>query len=246
MSRVISWFSCGAASAIATKMLIGEIDVIAYCETGAEHEDNKHFMADCVRWYNKPIKSIKSDKYTDLWDCWNKVRYLAGNNGARCTTEMKVKPRLKFQRPTDTHIFGYTADKADVNRAKRFKENYFELNVKFPLIEAGITKAACLAMLQTAEIKTPTMYNLGYKNNNCIPCVKATSANYWALIRETHPEEFKRMVKLSRKLNVRLCRMNLTGEIERYFIDEIPAQYPTTNPIQPSCDFMCHLVMKDF
>jgi hypothetical protein len=33
MSRIVSWFSCGAASAVAT--MLSKPDVIAYCDTGA-------------------------------------------------------------------------------------------------------------------------------------------------------------------------------------------------------------------
>jgi hypothetical protein len=67
--------------------------------------------------------------------------------------------------------------------------------------------------------------------------VKATSPAYWALVRQRFPAEFERMAKLSRSLDVRLARLN----DERVFIDEIPADHPTTNPIQPSCDFLCAL-----
>ena len=42
---------------------------------------------------------------------------------------------------------------------------------------------------------------------------------------------------IPRELDVRLCRIK---EV-RSFIDEIPTDHPTTDPIQPSCDFMCHL-----
>ena len=85
------------------------------------------------------------------------------------------------------------------------------------------------------------MYALGFQNNNCIPCVKAQSPAYWALMRQQFPEQFERMVKLSRELDVRLCKIN----DERRFIDEIPADHPTTNPIQPACDFLCHLAEQD-
>jgi hypothetical protein len=93
-------------------------------------------------------------------------------------------------------------------------------------------------MLERAGIALPPMYAMGFQNNNCIPCVKATSPSYWALVRKQFPAEFERMVELSRRLDVRLARL---GD-ERVFIDEIPADHPTTNPIAPSCDFLCHLV----
>jgi hypothetical protein len=238
--RVISWFSCGAASAVATKLVPGAMPV--YCETGSEHPDNARFFADCEQWFGRKIDRIKSSEYADTWDVWEKRRYLAGIDGAPCTVALKVKPRLVFQKPDDVHVFGYTADKPDADRADRLRANYPELGIITPLIDRGIDKAACLAMVDRAGIKLPPMYALGFQNNNCIPCVKATSPAYWALVRERFPEQFERMARLSRELDVRLCRINN----ERRFIDEIPVDHPTTNPIQPSCDFLCAIAEMEF
>jgi hypothetical protein len=236
--KKIGWFSCGAASAVAVKLTGAEP---VYCDTGAEHHDNARFMKDCQKWFGRSVRILKSDKYKDTWDVWLKRRYLCGPDGAACTVELKVKPRLALQQPHDIHVFGYTADANDVARAKRMRETYPELNIETPLIDRGITKAACLAMLEGAGIKTPVMYALGFHNNNCIPCVKATSPNYWALVRKHFPQVFERMAKLSRELDVRLCRIN--GE--RAFIDEIPPHHHTTEPIAPSCDFLCHIAEQD-
>ena len=238
--RIISWFSCGAASAVSTRMeILKNPDVIpVYCETGGEHEDNVRFMKDCEIWLGKSIKHLRSDKYEDVWDVWEKTRWLAGINGARCTTELKVIPRLAFQRPTDIHVFGYTADKQDITRANKLRENYPELSIRTPLIDAGLTKENVLSIVRGAGIVLPTPYLLGFHNNNCKTCVKATSPSYWALVRKSYPDEFERMAKLSRELNVRLCRI----KGERKFIDEIPLNYPTNDPIVPSCDFLCHVI----
>jgi len=240
MTRVISWFSCGAASAVATKLAIekhGATVVPVYCKTGSEHSDNVRFMADCQEWFGRQIEQISSDKYPDTWAVWEKRKYLAGIDGAPCTTELKIAPRYAFQRPNDVHVFGYTADGPDVKRANRLRMNFADMAIETPLIDAGLTKQAVIAMVKRAGIEPPPMYALGFQNNNCIPCVKATSAAYWALVREQFPAEFERMVELSRRLDVRLARI---GD-ERVFIDEIPAEHPTTNPIAPSCDFLCHL-----
>jgi len=239
MSRIVSWFSCGAASAVAAKItLSNNRDAeIVYCETGAEHSDNERFMRDCIRWFNSPITSIRSEEYTYTWDVWEKTKWLAGIDGARCTGELKFTPRLGFQRIDDVHVFGYTADASDVKRANRLRMNYPEMRIRTPLIEAGVTKEACLAIIAGAGIEIPAMYKLGFQNNNCIPCVKATSPNYWALIRKAFPEQFERMAKLSRELDVRLTRI----KGERCFIDEIPLDHPTIDPIAPTCDFLCHL-----
>jgi hypothetical protein len=138
-------------------------------------------------------------------------------------------------------VFGYTADGPDVKRAELLRANYPEMTIKTPLIEAGVTKAACLAILETLKIARPVMYRLGFENIICIGCVKATSREYWALVRMHFPEIFDRLAKLSRELGVRLARIS----DERIFIDEIPADWPTTNPIAPACDFLCHLIEQD-
>jgi len=236
--RTIGWFSCGAASAVAVK-LTGALPV--YCETGSEHPDNERFLLDCSKWFGRSVERLKSIRYADTWDVWQKRRYLAGVEGALCTVEMKVMPRLEFQRPDDVHVFGYTADSADSARASRLRLTFPELKIGTPLIDRGLTKAACLELVQRAGIRLPPLYSLGFQNNNCIPCVKATSASYWALVRKTFPEKFERMAALARELDVRLCRIG--GE--RAFIDDIPADYPTTDPIQPSCDFLCHIAEAD-
>lgn len=235
MSRVVSWFSCGAASAVATKLV--HPDVIAYCDTGSEDEDNYRFMRDCAKWFGQPITEIGSDKYSSTWGVWESRQYISGIAGAPCTQELKIKPRLAFERPDDIHVFGYTADSNDVRRAEALRENWPDLNVNTPLIDAGLTKAACLSIIRNAGIEPPRVYEMGLPHANCLPCCKATSPDYWALIREKWPAEFERMANLSRKLGARLARV----DGERVFIDEIPADQPTTEPLAPYCDFLCQL-----
>jgi hypothetical protein len=242
VSRTVAWFSCGAASAVAARLTCGRADfTIAYCETGQEHEDNPRFLADCERWFGQPVERLHSDEYADTWDVWERTRWLAGIQGSRCTIELKLKPRITFQQPDDIHVFGYTCDANDTARAERLRANYPELRIETPLIERGITKAATLAMVENAGIVLPVPYRLGFQNNNCKTCVKATSPDYWSLVRQSYPADFERMAKLSRELDVRLARI----DGERIFIDQIPPTWPTVNPIAPSCDFLCAIAEQD-
>lgn len=241
--RTVCWFSSGAASAVATKIALRKWPdaEVVYCDTGAEHDDNERFRRDCSEWFGRPIITIRSNEYADTWDVWEKRRAMAFKDGAPCTLELKLKQRLWYQRPTDIQVFGYTADAPDVGRAKRFRERFFEVDTRTPLIDAGVTKAGCLALLQDAGIEPPITYSLGLPNANCIPCPKATSPNYWSLIRLRWPEQFERAAKLSRKLGVRLTRINN----ERIFIDEIPADWPVTDAIAPACDFLCAMEREE-
>jgi len=221
-SRVLVWFSCGAASAVAAKLAVekyGPRCLVVYCDTlESEHPDNARFFADVERWIGRKIVKIKSDTYENIDDVFVRTKYMAGIAGARCTTEMKKVPRLSFQRDTDTHVFGYTAE--EERRAASFEDNNPTLDVEWMLIDVGVTKQMCLDVLRHARIPIPAMYGLGFEHNNCIGCPKATSAGYWNRVRRLFPDTFARRARQSRLLGARLVRVN--GK--RTFLDELPPE----------------------
>lgn len=245
--RRVRWFSDGAASAVATMLDIREYGVdagpVVTCSTGSEDEDNVRFRSDCEKWFGCAVTIVKSEKYESTWDVWEKRGYMAGINGAVCTGELKFTPRLNFQLPSDIHIFGYTADKTDQTRALRLRTNFPDMKVATPLIDNGLTKANCLALIDGAGLALPRTYAWGFPNANCVKsgCCKVTSPNYWALHRKWVPEGFAETARIARKLGVRLARI----KGERVFIDDIPADWPTTNPIAHSCDMLCSSVQQD-
>ena len=237
--RRVAHFSCGAASAVATKL--SAPDVIWYAATGSEDTDNARFMRDCEVWFGASVTVLRNPDYASTWEVWEKKRYISGIKGAPCTGLLKVVPRVANQLAGDIHIFGYTADSHDVARSDALRENYPGLLVEFPLIERGITKAACLALIQSVGIDPPRTYAMGFPCANCIPCCKATSPAYWALVRHYYPVEFERMAALSRSLKVTLTRLN--GE--RAYIDEIPDGHTMLEPIVPACDMLCQIAEQD-
>lgn len=91
--RTVCWFSAGAASAIATKlMLCDDPDaIIAYCETGAEHPDNERFVADCVRWFavSSRLNSIAWRGFRASWTC--------GYAGSRTSVSSSTRYRTTGQ-----------------------------------------------------------------------------------------------------------------------------------------------------
>lgn len=227
-TRVLAWFSCGDASAVAAKLACdayGDAVEVCYCDTFAyEHPDNVRFFGDVERWLGRPITILKSPDYTDIFDVFRKTRWLIGVAGARCTTELKKNVRTAYQRPDDTHVFGFTAD--EHARADSFRRNNHDLRVSFPLIEQGLTKADCHRLVRDAGIAEPEMYRLGYRNNNCIGCVKGGSG-YWNKIRRDFPEAFDRMANLERELDAAICKREGVTDgkrwRERVFLDELPA-----------------------
>lgn len=218
--RVLSWFSCGAASAVATKLACKKWRdkcTPVYCNTlKSEHQDNLRFLKDIEQWVGVQIKIIGSEKYTTIDDVFEKTAYMSGPNGARCTTELKKVPRLRFQYAEDIHVFGFTANEQD--RITEFEALNPELTLDWVLRDAGVTKQQCYQILVDAKIKLPEMYLSGYPNNNCPGCVKASSPGYWNKIRRDFPEVFARRAAQSRKIGCRLVRYKR----ERIFLDELP------------------------
>ena len=220
MKRKVVWFSCGAASACAAKLTLvkyPEEDVrVVYCDVSRdEHPDNERFRNEVAEWIGHDVETVASDRYRTIDEVFAKTRYMAGIQGARCTVEMKKVPRFAYQRPDDIHIFGFT--KGEEKRAAGLQKRNPELSLEWPLIEAGMDKRSCFRMLADAGIVVPEMYRLGYANNNCRGCVKATSPGYWNKVRQDFPEQFDERARRSRELGVRLVRVRN----DRIFLDEL-------------------------
>ena len=248
MSRVVVWYSDGAASTVAAKLALQKYPdaILVYTATNAEHEDNVRYRREVEEWLGKEVIVLQSDKYKDPWDVFKKTGWLVGVGGARCTTELKKKVRQKFQRDGDLHVFGYTADHKDADRAMRYKHNNFEMELWFPLIERGITKADCKAIIEQAGIEIPMMYKLGFSNNNCIGCPKGQQ-KYWARVRKHFPDVFSRMAKLEREMDVAINKSYAgDGERKRLFLDELPDDVNITEPEQSiDCGLFCGQMMED-
>lgn len=173
--------------------------VITYSDPGSEHPDNPRFLADCKKWFGAEIIVLPKGEYADTWAVWEGKRFITSKDGAPCTGFLKRGPTYAFQRPDDIVVFGYTVDKQDAERAARLRLQNPEVTIETPLIDAGLTKSDCLAIIQRAGIELPMMYRLGYHNNNCIGCCKG-GMGYWNKIRRDFPQVFERMAALQRKL----------------------------------------------
>jgi len=219
VSRVLAWFSCGAASAVAAKLSVEQHGAIVVCcdTRPSEHEDNYRFSADVERWIGQPIVYIRNDDYETVDDVFERERFMASPQGARCTTELKKRPRQSYANPDDVHVLGFTADEA--KRIRELESRNPDMRLWWVLQDAGLTKQDCLTMVRQAGIELPAMYQLGFNNNNCPGCVKASSPWYWDMIRTHFPEVFKRRCEQSRAIG---CKLVEIRHHERIFLDELP------------------------
>lgn len=241
-ARVVSHFSCGAASAVATKLALAEHAdvVIVNAFVKEEHPDNQRFLRDCEKWFGREVTCVRDTRFSaSTVEVFKRQRYMAGRNGAPCTKFLKREVLDKFGRPDDAWVLGYTAEESA--RLDRFIDANNDRRVLVPLIDRGLTKNDCLAMLERAGIELPVMYRMGYRNNNCIGCVKG-GEGYWNKIRIDFPERFEEIATIQEKIGpgAYLFRNRKTGE--RYSLRDLPAgkgHYPSEPDFQ--CGVTCEL-----
>lgn len=240
------WFSCGAASAVATKLAITENAgllplVVAYTEVAEEHPDNKRFLADCERWFGVPVTVLKNEKYGGSTDAvFLRERFLVGPHGAACTRLLKRQVRMHFEEEGDRQVFGYTAEEQE--RSDDFFERNSHIDGWVPLIDRSLMKADCLAMISDAGIDIPVMYKLGYKNNNCIGCVKG-GMGYWNKIRVDFPDRFQQMVEIESEIGHAVIN---TDEGIVFLKDLDPGRGRMQDEPDIECSIFCHLAKSEY
>lgn len=230
----VCWFSGGVSSAIATKTALENyhVDNIIYIDIADQHEDTLRFVHDCEEWFGHGVDIIRSKRFSCVDDVITKTRYINGVGGAPCTLNLKKRVRQEwetahFSEPL-TYFWGYDSD--ETRRADRLKNTLIEFDHRFPLIEKGLTKKSCHAILEFNGIRRPKMYDLGYPNNNCIGCVKG-GMGYWNKIRDDFPEVFELRARREREIG-HSC-------IKGVFLDELEPGRGICNPVVPDCLLDC-------
>jgi len=234
--RVISWFSCGAASAVATILAAikyGDIEAV-YCRVVEEHEDNLRFLEEFTQVTGIPVKIIVDEPHEgSIYKVFMKRGFIKNQYGAPCTMILKKDMRKAYQRPDDIQIFGYTAEEQD--RADRFIDGNNDVNEEFILIDNNVSKQDCYAHLSQLGIKLPAMYQLGYSNNNCIGCVKG-GMGYWNKIRKDFPDRFDKMAKTERLIGHAVNKDD-KGPV---YLDELdPKRGRFKQDMPADCGFTC-------
>lgn len=242
MSKVIAWFSCGAASAVATKMALAKYSEVEIrrCIVIEEHPDNERFSADCEKWFGQPVLRYGNAEYKNsVFEVIRRRNYTNGPGGAPCSMLLKKQPRKWHEKAGDINVYGFTYD--EEARYDRFLDANNHTTSEVPLIDAKISHAGCLAIIQRAGLELPVMYKLGFEHNNCIGCVKAEGAGYWNKVRKHFPDRFQKMAEVSRSIGSKM----VVVKGQRMFLDELPpgiGNYQDEAKI--SCDVFCEQVAR--
>ena len=213
MGKIICWWSGGITSSVACKMaieLFGKENCRSiFIDTGNEDKDTYRFKDDCEKWFGIPIETITGlgEKFPTIQSVWRHYKSLNVANGAICSSTLKRDVRLKWQKENeyDYQVFGFDID--EPKRVKGMTTNYPEAKAIYPLLMHGMGKKACIDMVQSAGIKVPRAYQLGFHNNNCLKtmCIQG-GIGYWQKVKRDMPDKFEAMGDMEHELT------NLKGE----------------------------------
>ena len=229
---IVSWFSAGVSSFIATWLMRDTVDKVLYIHIDDHHPDTLRFINDCQQALGFDIEHMQS-QYKSVDNVIQQFQFINSRYGARCTDVLKKRVRKKWEHgKTDlTYIWGY--DASEQHRADRLVEAMPKQKHIFPLIEKGISKEEAHGMLAELGIARPAMYDLGYRNNNCVGCVKG-GMGYWNKIRVDFPDVFKRMAKREREIG-HTC-------IKGVYLDELePDRGRFETEILEDCGIICQM-----
>ena len=209
----VSYFSAGVSSAVATKLVIDQIDRIMYTHIDDQHPDSMRFVKDCEAWFGKPVEIWQSPLKSVDAAC-RYARFIASPQGAACTKRLKRQVRKRFENEhVDPMRIVWGLDRTERYRTERLVKGMPEFTHIFPLIDHNYLKATAHKVLKASGIKRPAMYELGYHNNNCIGCVKG-GAGYWNHIRVDFPEVFASRSKLERDIGHSIVKGSYLDELD--------------------------------
>ena len=214
-----------------------DVDEIIYTHVENQHPDSLRFLHDCEKLLRQKITILQSDRFKDVDDVIEKTRCINTPYGAPCTQRLKRDVRKEWERKnSDHHIYVWGFDRNETARANRIVKTMTDYEHEFPLIENNLSKEDAHGLAERLGLKRPVMYDMGYPNNNCVGCVKA-SAGYWNKIRVDFPEVFERRARQEREIG-HSC-------INGTFLDELdPKAGNMKQEVMEECGIFCELALR--
>lgn len=197
-SRVVSLYSGGINSYMATRRLIYEYDIPPDMITGlfndtlTEDQDLYRFIFQTSQHLG--IEVAWQCEGRDIWQVMHDERFLGNSRLDPCSRILKRENGDRWIaancRPRDT-ILCFGIDWSESERCVNIKRNMLPFRTIFPLCDLPyMPYTRYFELCEEDGIRVPRLYDLGFTHNNCGGfCVKAGKAHFKRLL-ETLPERY--------------------------------------------------------
>jgi len=243
IKRIVCNFSCGAASAVATKLALADYGhdsvVIFNAFIQEENSDNRRFLADCEKWFDHPVTVLRDEKYgASAREVWRRKRFMNSALGAPCSQALKRDVIDAACLPGDQFVYGFTVDERKKPRTVRF----LAVGGICPLIDRNLTHADCLGIVERAGILLPLRYRQGFNNANCVMCCKG-GEGYMNKERRINPVDFLEVAEIEKSIGAHAFRDRRTGE--RFSLYDLPPDKGRHFEEAPECSLFCEMAEQE-
>jgi hypothetical protein len=249
---IVCQFSCGAASAVATKITLArhghEKTRIVNAFVKEEDSDNRRFLADCEKWFDHEIVVVQNSKYgASAREVWRQVRYINGPLGPSCSVRLKREPISSWMQSIgwdyergDRMVIGFVIDEKNQERIERGRDSGWLM----PCVDMHLSHADCRGMVIRAGIRLPRRYEQGFANANCVACCRG-GERYFRRERRLNPSDVAEVVQIQKEIgpNAYFFRDRKTGE--RYTPEQVPDDGPVSEADAPDCSFFCAIAEQE-
>ena len=181
-----------AALAVWMRQNRPELDVrYFFTDTGKELKEVYSYLGDLEGFLGKPIERLNPNRDFDFW-LKQYGHFLPSPRTRWCTRMLKIKPFEQWLRPEleqGVTVHSYVAIRADEPDRSGMIATHPNMQVHFPLREAGLDKAAVIELLDSSGLGLPAYYRWRSRSG-CTFCFYQQKIEWVRLMRE-HPDEFE-------------------------------------------------------
>jgi len=212
-------YSGGAGSAMAAYLVAQKIPkediILLFHDVRGGHDDDMYrFNADVSAFLGLPITEYSSKK--TMWDLVKGHNSLPSTWMPFCTEELKLDMGDRFY--SELPYFVYHQDNPNAEELALYpdvpfilytgycfgeekrvdKKNTITKTTKYPVYDAGLTSTDCKRIISEEwGIELPRAYQW-FEHNNCIPCWKSGSKDYWHKVWEHYPERYQMAIEMEK------------------------------------------------
>ena len=188
-----------AALAVHMNQEYPELDIeYFFTDTGNELPEVYSYLNRLEGLLGKKIVRLNPDMNFDFW-LQRFGYYLPSPKNRWCTTNMKIKPFLKWLQPSrdaGIPIHSYVAIRADES-SRTGLTGEDGITVHLPFVEEGYDKQDVIELLESSGLGLPTYYEWRTRSG-CTFCFYQREIE-WINLRERHPDAFEEAKEIEQK-----------------------------------------------